>query len=149
VAISAEEPDKLWIQHHNGVFASRDGGHNFTQIDQIDPSTFGFAVAVHPKDGDTAWCVPAVKDEHRIPTDGKLVVTRTRDGGTSWDKLTAGLPQEDAYDLVFRHALDVDESGQLLAFGSTTGNLWISENGGDSWMQMSGTLPPVYCVRWG
>jgi hypothetical protein len=33
---------------------------------------------------------------------------------------------------VWRHALDVDESGERLAFGSTSGGLWISENGGDS-----------------
>ena len=90
-----------------------------------------------------------MKDEHRIPVDGKLVVTRTRDGGQSWEKLTNGLPQQDSYDLVLRHALDVDGSGTRLAFGSTTGNLWISENQGDSWSQVSGTLPPVYCVRWG
>ena len=38
-------------------------------------------VAVHPRDPDTAWFVPAVKDEKRYPVDGKVVVNRTRDGG--------------------------------------------------------------------
>jgi hypothetical protein len=32
--------------------------------------------------------------------------------------------------------------------GSTTGNLWVSEDGGENWGQVSGTLPPVYCVVW-
>lgn len=149
VAQCEEEPDVLWAQHHNGVFVTRNGGDHWNEIEEIDPSTFGFAVSVHPRDGNTAWLVPGVKDEHRIPVDGKLVVTRTRDGGQSWEKLTNGLPQQDSYDLVLRHALDVDGSGNRLAFGSTTGNLWISENQGDSWSQVSGTLPPVYCVRWG
>jgi len=90
-------------------------------------------VAVHPHDGDTAWFVPAVKDEHRIPADGRVVVTRTRDGGRSFDKL----PQVDAYDIVFRHALDVDETGDQLAFGSTTGSLWVSDNQGDNWTTLS------------
>ena len=37
------------------------------------------------------------------------------------------LPQEHAYDIVFRHALDVDDRGERLAFGSTTGSVWISD----------------------
>jgi len=75
------EPDTMWTQHHNGVFVSRDGGRHWDEIEKIDPFTFGFAVSVHPKAGNTAWLVPGVKDEHRVPVDGKLVVTRTRDGG--------------------------------------------------------------------
>ena len=73
------------------------------------PSSFGFGVVVHPKDPDTAWFVPGIKDEKRYPVDGKLVVTRTRDGGKSFDVLSNGLPQEHAYDIVFRHALAGDE----------------------------------------
>jgi hypothetical protein len=57
------------------------------------------------------------------------------------------LPQEHAYDLVYRHALDVDESGNRLAFGSTTGSLWLSEDAGDSWQALSSNLPPIYAVR--
>src|SRR5690606_33966102 len=100
----------------------------------------------HPRDPDTAYFVPAVSDQHRIPVDGRVVVTRTRDGGGSFDVLRNGLPQNHAYDLVFRHALDIDRSGDLLALGSTTGNLWISENGGDHFITVSTHLPPVYAV---
>jgi hypothetical protein len=46
-----------------------------------------------------------------------------------------------------RKALDVDETGKRLAFGSTTGSLWVSENGGESWETISSNLPPVYGVR--
>jgi hypothetical protein len=31
--------------------------------------------------------------------------------------------------------------------GSTTGNLWISEDSGESWQSVSTNLPPVYAVR--
>lgn len=141
------QPDALWVQHHNGVFRSTDGGASWSAIENVAPSTFGFAVAVHPEDGDTAWLIPAVKDECRIPVDGKVVVARTRDGGQSFEVLTDGLPQHRAYDLVFRHALDIDGSGTRLAFGSTTGSLWVSENQGDSWQTIASHLPPVYAVR--
>jgi photosystem II stability/assembly factor-like uncharacterized protein len=121
-------PDCLWIQHHNGIFRSRDNGSTWEEIEGVQPSSFGFAVAVHPRDPDTAWFVPV---------GGQVVVTRTRDGGRSFEVLRKGLPQEHAYDLCFRHALDIDTTGEVLAFGSTTGSLWVSEDGGDSWQTVS------------
>ena len=63
--------------------------------------------------------------------------------------LRKGLPQAHAYDLVYRHCLDVDRSGKRVAFGSTTGGLWMSEDQGDSWRRVSTQLPPIHCVRFG
>jgi hypothetical protein len=90
---------------------------------------------------------PAIKDECRLPVNGQVVVTRTRDAGQSFAALSTGLPQKHAYDLIYRHCLDVDSSGDRLAIGSTTGALWVSENQGDSWQCVSRHLPPLYCVR--
>src|SRR2546426_8105855 len=126
---------------------STDGSRSWQEVTAVTPSKFGFAVAAHPQDADTAWFVPAVKDECRVPVDGKLVVARTRDAGKSFQALGKGLPQQHAYDLVYRHGLAVDASGKHLALGSTTGGLWISENQGDSWECISTQLPPIYCVR--
>jgi len=142
-------PDHLWTQHHNGIFRTVDGGANWTHVDRAAVSDFGFACAGHPREPDTAWFVPAIKDEKRIPVDGKLVVTRTRDGGHSFDELRDGLPQEHAYDIVFRHALAIDETGDTLVFGTTTGSVFATQNQGDSWACVSNHLPPVYVVRFG
>jgi hypothetical protein len=142
-----QAPDTVWIQHHNGIFLSRDAGKTCDEITDVDPSVFGFAVVVHPADPDSAWFVPGRKDEFRYPVDGKLVVTRTRDGGKTFEKLSNGLPQQHAYDLVYRHGMDIDASGDLIAFGSTTGNLFVSDDQGDRWECVSHTLPPIYCVR--
>jgi hypothetical protein len=137
-------PDVFWAQHHNGVF--RHDGGDWQEITSVSPSVFGFAVAVHPREADTAWFVPATKDERRIPVDGQVVVARTRDGGKSFDVLRNGLPQHNAYDLVLRHALAVDAGGDCLAFGSTTGGVWLSEDQGDRWTMLDARLPPVYAV---
>lgn len=147
VVLCRARPECLWSQHHNGVFRSTDGGASWRDVPNVPPAVFGFAVAVHPRDPNTAWLVPAQKDERRVPVDGKVVVARTRDGGASWDVLRNGLPQRHAYDITYRHALDVDTSGDRLAFGSTTGSLWISEDQGDSWQTISNHLPPIYTVR--
>ena len=91
--------------------------------------------------------MPEIKDEKRIPRDGRLVVNRTRDGGRSFQTLREGLPQQHAYDVVYRHALAIDDTGTRLAFGSTTGNLWVSDDQGDRWINVAHTLPPIYAVR--
>lgn len=140
-------PDRMWIQHHNGIFRSDDAGKTWVEVTDVQPSSFGFAVGVHPKDPDTAWFVPEIKDERRIPAEGRFVVTRTRDGGKTFDILSNGLPQEPAYDIVYRHGLDVSTTGNDLVIGSTTGGLWVSRDQGDSWSALSARLPPVYAVR--
>jgi len=140
-------PEIVWCQHHNGVFRSQDAGNTWRELTAVRPSKFGFAVAAHPRDPNTAWFVPAIKDERRIPVDGKVVVARSRDSGENFEILRHGLPQRHAYDLVWRHALDVDASGERLAFGSTSGGLWISEDGGESWTMPEARLPPIAAVR--
>lgn len=142
----AGAPDVFWVQHHNGVFRSTDGARNWQDVPAAAPSKFGFAVGVHPQDPDTAWFVPAIKDERRVPVDGALVVSRTRDGGRSFEVLRRGLPQHDAYDLVYRHGLAVHPGGEMIAIGSTTGGLWLSENGGDDWQTLSTHLPPIHAL---
>jgi hypothetical protein len=137
----------VWNQHHNGCFRSVDAGRTWTEITERAPSVFGFAVAAHPTDPDVAWFVPAVKDELRVPVDGRFVVSRTTDGGASFDVFGDGLPDRHAYDLVYRHGLDVDASGDVLAIGSTTGSLWTSDSAGERWDLVSANLPPIHFAR--
>ena len=145
----AAVPDTLWCQHHNGIWRSTNGGELWAECTNTAVANFGFAVAVHPRDAGMAWFVPAIKDEKRYPVDGALCVTRTRDGGKSFEALRKGLPQQHCYDLVYRHGLAVTDDGATLMMGSTTGGLWVSEDGGDAWATLSNTLPPVYAVAFG
>jgi hypothetical protein len=48
---------------------------------------------------------------------------------------------------VLRHGLDV--SGNSLCFGSTTGNVYLSEDRGETWQCLGHNFPPVYSVRFG
>jgi hypothetical protein len=71
------------VQHHCGIWKSTDNAVSWTEV-KAKPSSVRLRVVVHPKDPDTAWFVPGIKDEKRIPVDGKLVVTRTSDGGKTF-----------------------------------------------------------------
>jgi photosystem II stability/assembly factor-like uncharacterized protein len=104
-------------------------------------------VAAHPLDPQRAWFVPAHSDAQRVAPEGRMVVTQTKDGGRTFSAHDEGLPQQDAYHLVYRHALAVSADGMSLAMGSTTGGLWVSEDGGDSWRCLSRDLPPIAVVR--
>ncbi len=140
----ASAPDRIWCQHHNGVFLSKDGGETFEELSEV----FGFGVAAHPSDPSSAWFAPGVKDECRVPVDARFIVHRTDDDGKTFAAKSSGLPQGPAYDLIYRHALVVDETGDNLAMGSTTGNLWTSADGGETWRLESANLPPIAHISW-
>jgi len=140
-----DDPLKMWQQNHCGIYHSVDGGANWTEVSEQDgPAKFGFAIAVDSNDGNVAWVVPALKDEYRVPVNHALCVCRTEDGGKRWQQFSKGLPQSACYDLVYRHALAVH--GDTLAFGTTTGNFYLSDDRGEGWRCLNTHLPPVYSV---
>jgi photosystem II stability/assembly factor-like uncharacterized protein len=142
------QPDHIWQQNHCGVFYSDDGAATWRKVSNPDEGVhFGFPVAVDANDGRTAWLVPGTSDMHRTAIDGGLFVARTEDGGETWQQFRDGLPQENAFDVIYRHALG--NHGDNLAFGTTTGNLYVSEDRGESWQTVANNLPPVYSVRFG
>ncbi len=148
LATCAEQPDHVWQQNHCGVFYSDDGAATWRKVSAPDAGVhFGFPVAVDGKDGRVAWLVPGKADMERMAIDGGLFVARTDDGGATWTRYREGLPQENAYDVIYRHALD--NRDDRVAFGSTTGNLYVSEDRGESWQTVANNLPPVYSVRFG
>ncbi|MFO7179757.1 MAG: sialidase family protein [Pseudomonadota bacterium] len=141
-------PDHVWQQNHCGVFYSSDGAATWKKVSAPEQGVhFGFPVAVDEKDGRTAWVVPGISDQRRMAIGGGLFVARTTDGGATWQQLRKGLPQENAYDVVYRHALAV--KGDRVVFGSTTGNLYLSEDRGETWQTLANNLPPIYSVRFG
>ncbi|MCB1050984.1 MAG: exo-alpha-sialidase [Acidobacteria bacterium] len=145
VSICHDYPEVVWVQHHCGVFRSTDGGRNFKTC-AFEPYQFGFAVQAHPKDPNQAWFIPATKDECRVPVNRHLVVLHTGDGGKTYQLTDRGLPNSPSFDLVYRHGLAADSNGKRLVFGSTTGGLWFSSDGGHQWQNFSSHLPPIYAV---
>ena len=146
MALCPSNPDHVWQQNHCGIFYSDDGAGQWKSVGQKGGAAyFGFPVAVDEEDGRRAWVVPAKADDSRMAIDGALRACRSDDGGRTWREQKKGLPQRDSWDTVYRHALDV--AGSSLAFGSTTGNLYLSDNRGESWVNLGSNFPPIYSVR--
>jgi len=141
-------PEVLWQQNHCGIFRSTDGGKGWRDVSGAGGFPYyGFALAIDHDEPERAWVIPAVSDEKRVAVDQALCVCRTNDGGQSWQAQRAGLPQQHAFDIVFRHSFAFD--GPQLAFGSTTGNLFYSEDGGERWRCLHHYLPRVNYVVFG
>ena len=138
-------PDYLWQQNHCGIFKSEDGAKTWQDVSQKEgPANFGFAMAVNDENAEQAWVVPAVSDEIRVALNESLVVCRTDDGGKTWNEFRTGLPQQSCFDIVYRHGLDTTENH--VAFGTTTGNLFLSNDYGESWNCINHFLPMIHSV---
>ena len=146
IVASPSNPDVLWQQNHCGIFRSVNGGRQWDNISEADgPAYFGFALCVDAEDENVAWVAPAVSAEFRVPVDRAIRICRTDDGGKSWKDLREGLPQDNAYDLIFRQAMDV--RGDTLVFGTTAGNLYVSDDRGEQWRCLLNNLAVVYSAR--
>jgi photosystem II stability/assembly factor-like uncharacterized protein len=139
-------PDILWQQNHCGIYRSVDSGNNWSDISQPGgPAHFGFAIAVADDNPEQAWVAPAHSDMTRTAIKGALCICRTDDGGKTWVQKRKGLPQDDCFDIVYRHCLA--SSGEGVAFGTTTGNLFFSPDRGEQWQVLNNYLPMVYSVQ--
>ena len=148
IEIHPANPDTLFMQKHWDVMRSDDGGENWREVSGNLPSDFGFPIAVHAHDPETIYVVPILSDSLHYPPDGKLRVYRSRSGGEEWEALTAGLPQEHCYVNVLRDAMTVDSADPCgLYFGTTGGQVYASNDEGDSWNAIVRDLPAVLSVE--
>ena len=148
VLVHPASPERLWQQNHCGVYRSDDRGTSWERLDGNGlPSEFGFALMLDPGDPDTAYVIPEEGSDNRVTAGGRIGVWRTRDAGASWEQLTNGLPAP-AWTGVLREASSwdgLDPNG--LYFGTQSGSVFASADGGDSWSEVARQLPPVLSVE--
>ena len=142
------QPERMFLQNHWGLYRSDDAGDSWTDIANGVPSDFGFAMVNDPHEVNSVFIVPLESDEFRCTPDAKLRVYRTRNGGESWEPLTNGLPQENAFETVLRDGMCADDLKPAgIYFGTRNGKLFGSNNDGDSWQTIAQGLPPIVCVK--
>jgi len=141
-------PDRMFLQHHWGVYRSDDAGDSWQDIGKGLPSDFGFAMEIDPHDANTVYIIPIESDEFRCTPEAKLRVYKTKNGGESWEALTNGLPQADALETILRDNMQADRNDPTgLYFGTRSGKVFGSKDGGDSWSMIREGLPPITCVK--
>jgi photosystem II stability/assembly factor-like uncharacterized protein len=148
LAMHPSRPQTLFMQKHWDVMRSDDAGDHWDEVSGNLPSDFGFPISVHAHEPETIYVVPITSDSHHFPPDGKLRVYRSRTGGTEWQPLTNGLPQQNCYVNVLRDAMAVDALPECgVYFGTTGGQVYASPDSGDTWAPVVRDLPAVLSVE--
>jgi len=126
------------------MFRTRNGGDSWERIESGLPSHFGFPLAVHEKTR-TLFAFPLESDEYRMPPGGRFCVYRSRNSGDSWEACDKGLPRGGFHAGVLRSSIACDAQGRVFV-GSTAGTVHVSDDLGDTWRTIDGTLPRILSV---
>lgn len=146
--LCTSHPDVIWQQNHCGIFRTVNGGESWSDVSGKNGFPFyGFALAIDEYDPKKAWVIPAQSDEVRLPNELKLTVCKTTNGGENWNSIMNGLPRSYCFDLVLRHAFV--HQGEILAFGTNNGNLFISMNHGENWKVVKQHLATINGLAFG
>ncbi len=144
-----ETSDLLYQQNHHGVWRSSDGGRSWDDITEGLPSTFGFPIAVHPRDARTIWVLPLNGDSAgRYPPDASAAVWKSSDGGASWAAKRGGLPGQNCFFTVLRQGMATDRGDPAgVYFGTNSGSVFASTDEGEAWSEIARHLPTVLSVE--
>lgn len=154
------QPDRLWHQNHCGIYridrtsppSATDRWERVGKNMPPEIGDIGFGIATHPRAPDTAWVFPmdGTGNWSRTSPSGKPAVYRTTDGGQSWVRKDEGFPTEQAWWTVKRQALAIDDLAPVgLYLGNTNGELWASDDEGDSFRCLFRHLPHIFAVTVG
>lgn len=147
ILLHPADPTRLYQQSHCGTYRSDDSGDHWQEITEGLPSDFGYALASDPADPDSVLVIPERNSQFRATVDGRIRVYRSRDAGRTWTALEDGLPQANAYVTILRDGLaddGLDPCG--FYFGTSSGHLFGSVDGGDHWRLLCGFLPGILSV---
>lgn len=144
MTLNPDHPDQLWRQDHTGVYRSGDAGDSWERAENGLPANFGFPILRDQASG-RLFVFPLEADSNRVPPEGKFRVYRSEDGGDSWQVSGTGLPDYKSYSTVLRNAAVAVGGGEIY-FGTTGGQLWESQDAGDSWQQIPLITPRILSV---
>jgi photosystem II stability/assembly factor-like uncharacterized protein len=148
LVMSPVDNDRMYQQNHVGMHRSDDAGRSWTEISDGLPTEFGFAAAAHPHNRETFYVIPLDPGHGRCMPEGRAAVWRTRDAGSTWQRLDQGLPQRDAHLGVLREGLAIDTLDVPgLYFGTSTGQVFASADEGETWSEIASYLPAIASVE--
>ena len=140
-AESPVEPGVLWAGSDDGLIqVSRNNGKKWTNVTPkiVTAQTLISIIEPSPHDAATAY-VAANRYKH---DDFKPYIYKTADYGTTWSKITVGIPAD-----TFVRAVREDPEMKGLLYAGTEVGLYVSLDGGTRWQRWRGKTLPVVPIH--
>ncbi|MBI2682153.1 MAG: glycoside hydrolase [Acidobacteriales bacterium] len=137
LAPSPLDVDLIWAGTDDGyVQVTRDGGKTWRNVTppELTPWSKIAQMDAGHFDKDTAYIAV---NRFRLD-DLSAYIYRTHDGGKTWQKVTAGIPDNAAV-----NAVREDPVRKGLLFAGTERAIWVSLDDGDHWQSLQLNLPPT------
>jgi photosystem II stability/assembly factor-like uncharacterized protein len=140
IAESPLSKGMIWVGTDDGrIQLTHDGGGAWTNVSPHDMTQWSTISMIEPSryDANTAY---AAVDRHKLD-DVKPYIFMTDDGGKSWRRIDAGLP-----DGSFVHAVREDSRKRGLLYAGTETGVFVSFDDGRHWQSLQLNLPrsPVH-----
>jgi hypothetical protein len=153
IAVHKANNNRIYQQNHCGIYRIDRPDDTWVRIGENMPKEvgdIGFSVVLNPRDDKMAWVWPMDGSDiwPRTSPGGKPATYLTRDAGASWERQDKGFPTEQGWFTVKRQAFvgdDLDPMG--LYIGTTGGEIWCSNNEGESWTEVTRHLPEIYSLN--
>ena len=135
LAPSFKEPDTIWAGTDDGlIHITRDGGKTWKNV--TPPALTPWAkVSILEASHFDSGTVYAAVNTFRLD-DLRPHIFRTRDYGSTWEEIVAGLPENAPINVVRE-----DPQRKGLLFAGTETSVYVSLNEGDSWQPLQFNLP--------
>jgi hypothetical protein len=153
VRLHPAAPDILYQQNHCGLYRMERASARWERIGVNMPKEIGdigFPLVLHPRDPATLWVFPmdGTSVWPRTSPGGRPAAYVTRDAGSSWQRLDAGLPKSQGWFTVKRQSMSGDALDPVgVYFGTTSGEVWASTNQDGEWSCIARHLPEIYSVE--
>ena len=159
IAVDPKNPDRLFVaalghpygpNQERGIFRSTDGGRTFDRVLFKDENTGGKDVDIDPSNPDivfaTLWEQRQGPWENGAWNGTNGGIFKSVDGGATWKKLTAGLPEG-----LIDAELDIAPSNPRRLYatveaGEATG-VYRSDDGGETWARSTTDARPTSRVN--
>jgi photosystem II stability/assembly factor-like uncharacterized protein len=138
--IPPSQPHHLWLSTGEGLYDSPDAGETWNYLGRsLEGIMYPDGLLINPYRESVMFATGATVNPRFWPktryTESKLL--RSSDGGATWQELKQGLP-DPILGNVEALAMEAWPTGSCIAGGTTSGEIYISDDQGDSWTMLTG-----------